>query len=147
MIINYLITNVNAKREKTISPETQIGIANNIIITDVEKDEKFKILKFSFKFEATFSGNKSEEIGKITIEGLIVYTGENIEKIYKVWEESKKLDTSITEEVLQASLNISILEAMSIAKMLQMPSILPLPKVSTNPGDNEEESHEKKHKK
>lgn len=145
MIINYLITSVKADREATISPETQIGIANNIVVTDVEKDDKFKILKFKFKFEATFTKEKTDEIGKITIEGVIVYTGDNLEKVYKTWEDSKRLDDSVTEEVLQASLNISILEAMSIAKMLQMPSILPLPKVSTSAGEGE--SHDKKHKK
>ena len=147
MIINYLISEINAKREKVIAPETQIGIANNITITDIEKDDKFKILKFSFKFDAAFTGNATDEIGKITVEGLIVYTGDNIEKIYKTWEDSKKLDESVTEEVLQSSLNISILEAMSIAKMLQLPSILPLPKVSTSNQPSEETpKHDKKKK-
>ena len=147
MIINYLISEINAKREKVIAPETQIGIANNITITDIEKEDKFKILKFSFKFDAAFTGNSADEIGKITVEGLIVYTGDNIDKIYKTWEDSKKLDESVTEEVLQSSLNISILEAMSLAKMLQLPSILPLPKVSnSNPPSEETPKHDKKKK-
>ncbi|MCL5009472.1 MAG: hypothetical protein M1433_00605 [Candidatus Parvarchaeota archaeon] len=143
MIINYLITNIKAHREKSISAETQIGIANNITVTDVERDDKFKILKFTFKFEAAFTGNGSDDIGKIVIEGFIAYTGDNMDKIYSKWEEEKKLDESVTEEILQASLNISILEAMSIAKMLQLPSILPLPKISQAPG---EEKNEKKKK-
>ncbi len=143
MIINYLITDIKANRNKEISPETQVGISNNITVTDVEKDDRFKILKFMFKFEAAFTGNGSEEIGKIVIEGFIVYTGENIDKIHKKWEDEKKLDESVTEEILQASLNISILEAMSIAKMLQLPSILPLPKISSG----EEGKTEKKQKK
>ena len=142
MIINYLMTSIKANREKEISPETQIGISNNIAVTDIEKDDRFKILKFIFKFEAAFTGNGSEEIGKISIEGFIAYTGDNMDKIYEKWESEKKLDESITEEILQASLNISILEAMSIAKMLQLPSILPLPKISSG-----EEKSEKKQKK
>lgn len=145
MIINYLITSVNANREKDISPDTQVGIANNINITSLEKDDRFKIIKFFFKFEASFSAS-SKEIGKIMIEGMIVYTGDNLDKIYKSWEESKKLEPSVTEEILQASLNISILEAMSIAKMLQLPSILPLPKVTSSNEGAEEQKQEKKKK-
>ena len=87
MIINYLITKVDAKREDNIPPETQMGISNNITVLDVEK----------------------------------------------------VLDDSITEEVLQISLNISIIEAMSLSKMLQLPSILPLPKVSTEKKDEKKE--------
>ena len=49
MIINYLITKVDAKREDNIPPETQMGISNNITVLDVEKDEKFKVLKFQFR--------------------------------------------------------------------------------------------------
>ncbi len=145
MIINYLITNIAAKREANISPDSQIGIANNITITDVEKDDKFKILKFMFKFDASFTAAQSEEVGKISIEGIIVHTGENIDGIYKSWKDSKKLEQDVTEEVLQASLNISILEAMAIAKTLQLPSILPLPKISSEHA-GEEEKHDKKKK-
>lgn len=143
MIINYLITDIKANREKVISPETQVGIAHNITVTDVEKDDKFKILKFTFKFEVTFTGNGSDEIGKITVEGFIAYTGENMDKVYKTWQDKKELDQSVTEEILQASLNISILEAMSIAKMLQLPPILPMPKVSSS-GEGKEDKKQKK---
>ena len=131
MIINYLITKVDAKREDVIPPETQMGISNNITVLDVEKDDKFKVLKFQFRFDAKFNGGSSEELGHIVIEGFIVHTSDDIEKIYNKWQDEKILDDSITEEVLQTSLNISIIEAMSLAKMLQLPSILPLPKVST----------------
>ncbi len=145
MIVNYLITNVNAKREKTISSEARIGISNSINITDVDKDEKFKILKFGFKFDVTFTGDGSDELGKIVISGFVVYTGEKIEEIYENWEDAKKRDESVNTEVLQAGLNISILEAMSVAKMLQLPPILPLPRVSSS-GVQDESKHEGKKK-
>ncbi|MCL5017027.1 MAG: hypothetical protein M1441_02715 [Candidatus Parvarchaeota archaeon] len=147
MIINYLIDKIEASREDNIPAETQVGISNNITVIDVELDEKFKVLKFKFKFDAVFSGN-DKELGKIVIQGFVVYTGGDIDKIYKTWEDSKKIDPSIAEEILQASLNVSILEAMSISKMIQLPSILPLPKVSTNaPNDTGEDSHKKGSKK
>lgn len=145
MIINYLITNIDANREKEISPDTQIGIEHNLSVTDVEKEEKFKILKFSSKFEAKFTANNSNEIGKITVQSLVVYTGENLESVYNTWQESKTLDKSVRDEILQASLNISILEAMSIAKILQLPSILPLPQIPK--ASEEEAKHDKKQKK
>ncbi|MCL4406525.1 MAG: hypothetical protein M1573_00215 [Candidatus Parvarchaeota archaeon] len=149
MIINYLIDKIEATRDDNIPPETQVGISNNITVTDVEQDQKFKILKFKFKFDAVFTGNDTE-LGKIVIQGFVVYTGGDLDKIYKTWEESKKIDPSVAEEILQASLNVSILEAMSIAKMIQLPSILPLPKVSTNaPSETgeEEQPHKKGSKK
>ena len=74
MIINYLITKVDAKREDNIPPETQMGISNNITVLDVEKDEKFKVLKFQFRFDAKFTANSSDELGHIVIEGFIVHT-------------------------------------------------------------------------
>ncbi len=149
MIINYLITNVNAKREDVITPDMQVGVAHNVSITNIEKDEKFKILKFTFKFDAVFSGSESKELGKIVIEGVVVYTGGEIEKIYDQWAEDKKMETPVAEEIFQASLNIGILEAMSIAKQMQLPSLLPLPKVSatSNPQEeskDDEHRHEKK---
>ncbi len=147
MIINYLITNVSANREDEIPSETQFGISNNITVTDVEKDERFKILKFKFKFDAAFTAEESKEIGKVVISGFVIYTGENMDKVYDTWVESKKLDSSVTEEILQASLNISILEAMSVAKMLQLPSILPLPKVSATNESGEHTEHDTASKK
>ena len=146
MIINYLITNVSASRDDEIPPETQFGISNNITVTDVLKDDKFKILKFKFKFDAAFTADNSKEIGKIVITGFVIYTGEDMDKIYNTWTESKKLDSSVTEEILQASLNISILEAMSVSKMLQLPSILPLPKVSATGEHQDDERSSKKAK-
>ncbi|MCL4400607.1 hypothetical protein M1316_01360 [Candidatus Parvarchaeota archaeon] len=145
MIINYLITNIEANRDKEIAPDTQIGVEHSLNIIDVEKDERFKILKFSSKFEAKFTGN-SKEIGKISVQALVVYTGDNLDKVFSTWQESKNLDKSVREEVLQASLNISILEAMSIAKILQLPSILPLPQVP-KASEEDESKHEKKQKK
>ena len=59
------------------------------------------------------------------------------------------METPVAEEIFQASLNIGILEAMSIAKQMQLPSLLPLPKVSatSNPQEeskDDEHRHEKK---
>ena len=143
MIINYLITKVDAKREDVIPPETQMGISNNITVLDVEKDDKFKILKFQFRFDAKFTVDNSNELGHIVIEGFIVHTSEDIDKIYSKWQDEKVLDDSVTEEVLQTSLNISIIEAMSLAKMLQLPSILPLPKVSSERKEEKKEKDKK----
>ncbi len=143
MIINYLITKVDAKREDNIPPETQMGISNNITILDVEKDDKFKVLKFQFRFDAKFTASSSDELGHIVIEGFVVHTSEDLEKIYNKWKDEKVLDDSITEEILQTSLNLSIIEAMSLAKMLQLPSILPLPKVSTEKKEDKKEKDKK----
>ncbi len=145
MIINYLITSVNAKREKMISPETQMSISTKISIENVEKVENAKLLKFDFKFDAVFNGNGSDELGRILIQGFVVYTGENLEEIYENWQDPKKRDESVNIEVLQAGLNISTLEAISLSKMLQLPSVIPLPKVSPS-NAQEEPKHEKKKK-
>ncbi len=145
MIINYLLTDVSAKREPAITTDTQVGINNNITITDIQKEAQLKFIKVLFKFDAVYSGGKSEELGKIMINGFVAYVGNDIDKIYDTWVKSKNLDEDVSEEILQASLNISILEAMSLAKMLQLPSVLPLPRVEHNGrGQTEKGSAEKK---
>ncbi len=142
MIVNYLITKIEAEREPNISPNEQIGVNTNIEVKKVEKQEQLKILRFTFELRAEFKNGNSENLGKIVIQGDIIYAGDNIDKVYDTWQNEHKLDDSVSEEILQASSNIGIIEAMGISKTLQMPSIIPLPKVTIN----KEESKEKKKK-
>ncbi len=146
MIINYLITSIEANHDRDVTISPQSKMLTNIAVTNVEKDDQSKILKISLKFDASFEGNESKNLGKIMIKSLIVYMGDNLDKIYKTWEDKKQLDESVTEEILQAGLNMNFLEAMSISKMLQLPSLLPLPRLQKSSQTTEEPKHDKKKK-
>ena len=42
--------------------------------------------------QAKFTANSSDELGHIVIEGFIVHTSEDIDKIYNKWQDEKVLD-------------------------------------------------------
>jgi hypothetical protein len=89
MIVNYLITKIEANRDIVAPANSQISITDNISLTNLEKDDKLNILRFSFRFDASVMADQ-KNFGKIGVEGVLFYAGDKLEEIFKGWNEGKK---------------------------------------------------------
>jgi len=129
-IVKVNLHKVTAERSLT-AKGGQIKINNNVSIKDVE-DLDFAVsgkkgLKFTFAFNCSYE----PELGKIDVEGQVIYVGEEaqVAEIKKGWDETKKIPVGITEEVVNAALHKGNIQAIKISEEVSLPSPLPLPKI------------------
>jgi len=130
-IVRINVHKVNAER-KLNSGTGQINIQNNVAIKDIEKLEFDKEgkngLKFTFEFNCTYEPN----YGKIEVAGQVFYVDEAkiINDIKKEWDTNKKIDSQVMEPIINAALHKGTIQAIKIAEDADLPSPLPLPKVT-----------------
>ena len=117
----------------------QIRINNNVALKDLE-DLNFtadgkKGLKFTFGFTCDYEPN----LGKIEVEGQVVYvdTEKAIDQIKKSWDKDKKVPMDIMEQIVNAALHKGNIQAIKISEEVSLPSPLPLPKVKSGPAPAE----------
>ena len=98
-IVKVNLHKVTAERSLT-AKGGQIKINNNVSIKDVE-DLDFAVsgkkgLKFTFAFNCSYE----PELGKIDVEGQVIYVGEEaqVAEIKKGWDETKKIPKVENEE-------------------------------------------------
>ncbi|NQV91512.1 hypothetical protein HQ489_03480 [Candidatus Woesearchaeota archaeon] len=129
-IVKVNLHKVSAERSLT-AKGGQIKINNNVSIKDVE-DLDFSVAgKKGLKFTFTFNCSYEPDLGKIDVEGQVIYVGEESEvaEIKKGWDENKKVPLAITEEVVNAALHKGNIQAIKISEEVSLPSPLPLPKL------------------
>ena len=112
----------------------QIRINNNVALKDLE-DMNFmadgkKGLKFTFAFSCDYEPN----LGKIEVEGQVLYVDSEkaVDQIKKGWEKDKKVPMDIMEQIVNAALHKGNIQAIKISEDISLPSPLPLPKVRAN---------------
>ncbi|MFW6286291.1 MAG: hypothetical protein ACOC16_04185 [Nanoarchaeota archaeon] len=112
-----------------------IEIKHNISIKSVESTKlnvvgsgKTDILKIKFAFDITYG----EQIGKINLEGEVIYsdTKEIVEETKKQWDKEKKLNDTVSQSVFRFIYNKSAVKVLSLADSLNLPSPIPLPKIN-----------------
>lgn len=129
-IVKINLYKVNAERNLD-AKVGQIKINNNVSIKDIEEMdfavEGKKGLKFSFAFNCNYEPN----LGKIEVEGQVLYVGEDdkVKEIKENWEKDKKIPMDIMEQVVNAALHKGNIQAIKISEDVSLPSPLPLPKV------------------
>ncbi len=131
-IVKINIHKVNAERNLE-SAGGQIKINNNVSISNVE-DLSFDVdgkkgLKFSFSFNC----NYEPDLGKILVEGQILFveSSAKIAEIKKSWDKDKRIPLDVMEQVVNAALHKGNIQAIKISEEVNLPSPLPLPKVKT----------------
>ncbi len=112
----------------------QIKIDNNVSLKNVE-DLSFamegkKGLKFSFAFTCDYQ----PDLGKIEVEGQVLYVDEakKVEQVKKDWEKERRIPMDVMEQIINASLHKGNIQAIKISEDVSLPSPLPLPKVRTS---------------
>jgi len=118
----------------------QIKINNNVSIKNVE-DMSFaaegkKGLKFTFNFSCSYE----PELGKIDVEGQVLYVEEEakIDEIKKSWDKDKKISMDVMEQIVNAALHKGNIQAIKISEEVSLPSPLPLPKVRSQSEEKKE---------
>ena len=130
-IVGMGITKINV--EKLESAKGKVGIKNNISIKKVDlTDLNFgasaqKGLRFSFSYVSVYT----PKIGEILIEGDIIDLIEEkkAKEIADEWKKSKKIPGIVMNRILNAVLEKCNIEALLLAREVNLPSPVPLPKV------------------
>ena len=120
--------------EKSLAAKGKVNITSNLSIKEVEEasfvmgTEKQDSLKFNFQFETIFA----PEFGKINLDGSVIYldTKEKVQETLKTWKKTKKLPKDVMQEVVNSVLNRCNVQALIMSRDMNMPSPIPLPKVS-----------------
>jgi len=126
MKIDLKYTEIGAKRFS--EAKGRINVNNNSTITSVDLvDDKVSI---EFLFISSYEPN----VGEIRIKGNISLSDskENIERTVKEWEESgqKNLPADMAEDVHNAIISNCVIETVILAREIQLPSPMPVPKIS-----------------
>ncbi len=131
-IVKINLHKINAERSLA-AKGGQVSINNNVSVTDVQ-DMKLEVegkkgLKFNFAFNCKYS----PDLGKIDVEGQVVYVNETklVDEIKQNWTKEKKLPTTVMEQVVNAALHKGNIQAIKVSEEISLPSPLPLPKVKT----------------
>ena len=114
----------------------QIKIDNNVSLKDVE-DMDFAVEgKKGLKFTFSFVCNYDPELGKIEVEGQVLYVEEEakVNGIKESWDKEKKVPMEIMEKIINAALHKGNIQAIKVSEEINLPSPLPLPKVKAGTG-------------
>ena len=131
-IVKINLHKVNAERSLD-AKGGQIKINNNVSIKNVD-DMAFSVEgKKGLKFTFTFNCKYEPELGKIDVEGQVLFVEEEkkIDEIKASWEKEKRIPMEIMEQIVNAALHKGNIQAIKISEEINLPSPLPLPKVKS----------------
>lgn len=137
-VIGFSYSKFDCERHNVKSVKS-IEIHYNISVKNVEKmplnvgSAKGDVLKIDFAFDVLY-GN---EMGKISLLGDVIYTDtvEIINETFKIWQKEKKLNAMVNETVFRFIYNKSVVKALELSDSLNLPSPIPLPKISLTNGE------------
>ncbi len=112
-------------------------VENNITIKDVseEKIEKDKFVNFNFEFVSNYYSKEGDKIASIVIGGRALFRDKDklMKEIVKLWDKEKKIKPEVMTEVTNVILVRAQMEAIVMAKEVNLPSPIPLPRISAKP--------------
>ncbi|HLD79422.1 MAG TPA: hypothetical protein VJA18_02585 [Candidatus Nanoarchaeia archaeon] len=129
-IVKINVHKVNAERSLK-AKGGQVKINNNVSIKNVE-DLDFSVDgKKGLKFTFDFSCNYEPDLGKIDVEGQVLFVDEasKVDEVQELWKKSKKIPMGVMEQIVNAALHKGNIQAIKVSEDINLPSPLPLPKV------------------
>ncbi len=128
--VNFL--KINAEKKKVI--KGKVNISNNVSIKDVQKANlNFGPTKETgLNFQFTFTSKYDPGFAEMTFEGHLIWMGDEkrVKDIEKEWKKNKKVDKTIMTTVMNSILAKCNIEALIMSRELNLPSPIPLPKVT-----------------
>jgi len=131
-IASIHFTKISAERKAEL--KGKINISNNVVLTDVKKQD-FKLPnQESIKVMFDFNSKYDPSIGTILISGevLIIDNQKVITEILEQWKKDKKLPDAILAAVMNNLLTKCNIEAILIGREVNLPPTLNMPKVKIN---------------
>lgn len=111
----------------------KIQVNNNVSLTNVEKAEfavapKQASAKFYFEFTAKYE----PKVADILLSGFLIFADkeESVKSIIDGWKKDKKLPKEVMSSVLNIVLSRCNVEALLLAREVNLPPPIPLPKVT-----------------
>ena len=134
-IVKINLHKVNADRNLE-AKGGQVKINNNVSIKNVEEMAFSVEGKKGLKFNFAFNCNYEPDLGKIEVEGQVLFVDEEkkIQEILKSWNKDKRVPMDVMEQVVNAALHKGNIQAIKISEEVNLPSPLPLPKVQAGSG-------------
>jgi hypothetical protein len=131
-IVGFSFNKIEVEKKENVPGK--INISNNVSVKDVTNtdlslgSEKQKAIKFVFEFQSKYE----PDLGKILLGGEVLFLEEasKIKKILDEWKKEKRIDKEIMGAVLNAVLTKCNIEALLLSQEVNLPSPIPLPKVS-----------------
>ncbi|MBN2881203.1 hypothetical protein JXM83_04065 [Candidatus Woesearchaeota archaeon] len=132
-IVGFNFKKISVERTKDTSGK--LSISNNISVKDVS-ETKFTSgassqqgLVFNFIFESKYE----PEVALIHLEGSLLYMTEDKEAktVIDSWKKDKKIDAKIMERILNHVLAKSNIQALTLARDVNLPPPFPLPKIKS----------------
>ena len=119
--------------ERKEATDSKITINNNISIKNIEKKElvvgsaKQEGVKFSFEFTSKYEPN----FGEIVMLGDVLYiqTAQKIKQIVDGWKKDKNVPKEVMEQIMNAALTKSNIEALVLSQTVNLPPPIQLPKL------------------
>ena len=120
--------------EKKSKAVGKINVKNNVIITKIQEAKlnmgasKQAGVEFSFQFTVDYEPN----IALIELSGSVVYMGstDKVKEIISKWTKEKKMTPDVVEEVYNYVLHKCNVQALILARDMQLPAHIQLPKVT-----------------
>jgi len=135
-VIGFSFTKMNVEKNNPV--KGKVSINNNVGIKNVEEtklsiNSDKKTLKLDFEFSSVYE----PDIGKILIEGEVIYLldKDKADDAVKNWKKNKKIEKDMMTNVLNNVLMKCNIQALILSKDMNLPPPIPLPKV----GDKKEE--------
>ncbi|MFP4050161.1 MAG: hypothetical protein ACLFVB_00300 [Thermoplasmata archaeon] len=121
---NFEIRSIDAERYSE-KGETRgnLRVDHNSSVTRIKKIDNNKN-ELNFRFNINYSN-----VGMIKIEGKILFEG-NYPNLAKKWKKDNEMPQDVAQQIHSTIINNCIPEAVILAKELQLPPPIPLPKVN-----------------
>lgn len=111
----------------------KITVNNNVVLTNVEKADlaigsaKQNAVKFQFEFTA----NYEPKLALVSLRGFLTFFDkpDAVKDIVDGWKKDKKVPKDVMSSVLNTVLSRCNVEAMLLAREVNLPPPIPLPKV------------------
>ncbi len=122
-ISNFELKSIDAERFTEKGKRMKnIRVDHNSSVTKMKQIDDSTCL-IGFRFTANYKG-----MGRIEIEGQLIYKGEHSDLASK-WQKNNKMPSDVANQVHSTIISNCIPEAVFIARELQLPPPIPLPKV------------------
>ena len=108
----------------------KVGISNNSSVINIEKRDGELAIDF------VFTSIYNPSIASIKIDGTLYYRGDDVEDIYSTWQSEKTIKSSHIQNVI---IEKGLMEAVILAKELNVVPPIPLPRIADEEKKAQEE--------
>jgi hypothetical protein len=129
--------------EKNNKVVGKISVSNNVSITSIEEANILdQTPQSALRIKYLFTSRYDPDFAKIDMEGEIIFVekDDKIKDILKSWKKNKQIDKEIMKDILNTVLQRCFVEAIIIGRDMNLPTIVPLPKLEDKtlqaPGTN-----------